>query len=363
MNMVYNFAAGPAVLPREVLLRAQREFLNFRGTGMSITETSHRSKEFLSVIEGAEKLLRSLMGIPDSYCVLFLQGGATTQFSMVPMNLMRSKKADYVVTGLFAGKAAKEAEKFGDVAIAASSADRNFSYIPRLEPGMFRSSADYVHITSNNTVYGTRFTSFPDTEAPLVADMSSNICSEAIDVRRFGLIYAGAQKNLGPSGLCVVIVRRGLLGFAPPSTPAMMDYKVHAENGSMFNTPATFAVYMAGLVFEWMAERGGIAVIEKANREKAALLYDALSGSAFYTTTAEPEFRSLMNVTFTLPTQELTDEFVAAAASEGLVNLRGHRAVGGIRASLYNAMPIEGAAALASFIKRFEAKKCSTCSA
>ncbi|MDR2175914.1 MAG: 3-phosphoserine/phosphohydroxythreonine transaminase [Synergistaceae bacterium] len=358
MERVYNFAAGPAVLPLEVLNRIRKDIPVFQDTGMSVMEMSHRSKAFEEIIGEAERLFRRLLGVPDDYHVLFMQGGATLQFSMVPLNLMRrSKKADYVVTGLFARKAAQEAGKFGSVNVAASSEDRGFARIPDLSAAAFSSDADYVHITTNNTVYGTRFTSFPETGAPLAADMSSNILSEPVDVSRFGLIYAGAQKNIGPSGLCMAAVRKDLVGFAPADAPVMLDYRTYADHASLYNTPPTFAVYAAKLVFEWIEGKGGVAGMEKLNREKAAILYDLLDDSSLFKGVADREFRSLMNVTFTLPNEELTAEFLSEASAAGFVNLKGHRAVGGVRASLYNAMPVEGAAALADFMKRFEAAR------
>jgi phosphoserine aminotransferase len=325
---------------------------------MSVMETSHRSKAFEEILGEAERLFRELLGISDDYHVLFMQGGATLQFSMVPLNLMRrSKKADYVVTGVFAKKAAQEAEKFGSVTVAASSEDRGFVCVPDLGAAAFSPDADYVHITANNTIYGTRFTSLPETEAPLVADMSSIILSEPLDVSRFGLIYAGAQKNIGPAGLCVGIVRKDLVGFAPANVPVMLDYRTYADNASLYNTPPTFSIYVAKLVFEWLKSKGGVAAMEKLNREKAEILYGVLDDSSLFEGVVDREFRSLTNVTFTLPSEELTAEFLSEAAAAGLVNLKGHRAVGGVRANLYNAMPVEGAAALADFMKRFEAAR------
>ncbi|MDR2529079.1 MAG: 3-phosphoserine/phosphohydroxythreonine transaminase [Synergistaceae bacterium] len=355
MERVYNFAAGPAVLPLEVLTRIQRELLDCGGTGMSVMEMSHRSRKFEEIAAEAEKLLRELLGVPGNYRILFVHGGATMQFSMAPLNLMRrSRKADYVVTGEFAKKAAQEARKFGTVRIAASSEGRNFACIPPLPA--FSRDADYVHITANNTIYGTRYASYPTTDAPLAADMSSCILSEVVDVSRFGLIYAGAQKNIGPSGLCLTIIREDLLGFAPASTPVLLDYRTYADNASLYNTPATFAIYAAKLVFEWLKAKGGVAVIERINQEKAKILYDFLDDSSLFKGTADREFRSLMNVTFVLPTEELTARFLSEAEAVGLVNLKGHRAVGGVRASIYNAMPAEGVAALVDFMKHFEIK-------
>ncbi|MDR1731884.1 MAG: 3-phosphoserine/phosphohydroxythreonine transaminase [Synergistaceae bacterium] len=356
MDRVYNFGAGPAALPLDVLVRAQKEFLSYGKTGMSVLEISHRSKAFEEIIAEAEKLFRELLGIPDNYYVLFLQGGATLQFSMVPLNLMcGSKKADYVVSGYFAERAAEEARKFGGVRIAASSKEQNFACIPPLSPTSFNPEADYVHITSNNTIYGTRYTSFPNTgPVPLVADMSSGILSEVLDVSRFGVIYAGAQKNIGPAGLCMVIIRKDLAESTPASIPVMLEYRTCAEHGSLYNTPGTFSVYIAKLVFEWLKAKGGVAAQEKINREKAEMLYDCIDKSSLYKGTADREFRSLMNVTFVLPSEDLTAAFISEAAAAGLVGLKGHRAVGGIRVSLYNAVTPEAVVALCDFMKKFE---------
>jgi phosphoserine aminotransferase len=298
------------------------------------------------------------MGIPENYHVLFLQGGASTQFAMVPLNLLSgSKKADYVETGSWAKKAIEEARKYGKVNVAASSKDRNFSYIPRVAKSALSADADYVHITTNNTIYGTRFSELPDTgDVPLVADMSSNILSETYDVSRFGLIYAGAQKNLGPAGLTVVILRKDLVGKAMSATPTMLDYKIHADNNSLYNTPPCWCVYIAGLVFEWVKRQGGVPAMERLNREKASLLYGFIDGSKLFKGTAERKDRSLMNLTFVLPTEDLNGKFVKEAAERGLVQLKGHRSVGGMRASLYNAMPVEGVKRLVEFMKKFEAE-------
>ncbi|MDR3279527.1 MAG: 3-phosphoserine/phosphohydroxythreonine transaminase [Synergistaceae bacterium] len=357
MDRVYNFAAGPAVLPLEVLLRIQKDFPVYQNTGMSVLEMSHRSAMFEEIAAQAEALFRELLNIPDNYCVLFVQGGATMQFSMVPLNLMRrSKKANYVVTGEFAQKAAQEAQKFGSATVTASSADRQYAYIPNLSMSSFDHDADYVHITLNNTIYGTRFPSLPDTgEIPLVADMSSCILSEVVDVSRFGLIYAGAQKNIGPSGLCLVAIRKDLVGFAPASAPVLLDYRTYADHASLYNTPPTFAIYVAKLLFEWLKSKGGVEGIETVNREKAAILYDFLDESSLFQGTADREFRSFMNATFVLLNENLTAAFLSEASAAGFVNLKGHRAVGGIRASLYNAMPVEGIVSLVDFMKRFEA--------
>ena len=312
MERVYNFSPGPSMLPLPVLQKAQKEMLNYKNTGMSVMELSHRSKIFTEIIEEAEHLLRELMNIPENYKVLFLQGGASTQFAMVPLNLMsKNKKADYVVTGSFAKKAAAEAKLYGTVNVVASSADRNFSYIPDVDSLKPSADADYFHITTNNTIYGTRYTKLPETgNVPLVADMSSNILSETYDVTKFGLIYAGAQKNIGPAGLTVVIIREDLIGNALDITPTMLNYKTHSDNNSLYNTPTTYSIYMAKLVFEWLKEQGGVAAIEKINIEKAKMLYDCIDNSDLYTGTAEPKDRSIMNVTFTLPSDELTNKFV-----------------------------------------------------
>ena len=356
MERVYNFSAGPSVLPLPVLEKAQKELLNANGSGMSVMEMSHRSKVFKDIIEEAEALIRDLMNIPENYKVLFLQGGASTQFAMVPLNLMtKNKKADYVNTGVWSKKAISEAKKYGTVNIVASSEDKTFNYIPELDESKFSKDADYFHITTNNTIYGTRYTKLPDTgNVPLVADASSGILSEVYPITKFGLIYAGAQKNIGPAGLTIVIIREELLGNAMDFTPTMLDYKTHAGNNSLYNTPPTFAVYMAMLVFRWLKELGGVPEIEKYNKEKAKILYDFLDNSKLFKGTAATKDRSLMNIPFVLPTDELNKKFVKEAEKAGLVNLAGHRSVGGMRASIYNAMPIEGVKALVNFMKEFE---------
>ena len=355
MERVYNFSAGPAALPLEVLEKAQKEMIVCGNAGMSVMEMSHRSKAYEAIIEGAEAGLRKLMNIPDNYRVLFLQGGASTQFSMVPLNLFRNGKADFVKTGQWAKKAIEEAARYGEANVVASSEDTTFNRIPELDPATFSEDADYFHITINNTIYGTRFTFLPDTgRVPLVTDMSSSILSEPYDVSRFGLIYAGAQKNMGPAGLCVVIVREDLIGHAMTGTPVMMDYKIHAENGSMYNTPPTYSIYIAKLIFEWLETMGGIVGIEALNKEKAGMLYDYLDNSAMFRGTVVREDRSLMNVPFVTGNGELDALFIKKATSAGFVNLKGHRSVGGMRASIYNAMPIEGVKALVSFMKDFE---------
>ncbi|MBS0001200.1 MAG: 3-phosphoserine/phosphohydroxythreonine transaminase [Cyclobacteriaceae bacterium] len=356
MARIYNFSAGPAAIPKAVLEKAKYELLDFKGAGMSVMEISHRSREFTEVLERAEANLRTLMNIPDHYKVLFLQGGASSQFAMVPLNLFgKTKKADYINTGQWSKKAIAEAKRFGTVRVVASSDDKVFNYIPEINNGMFDPEADYVHITTNNTIYGTTFPEIPDTgKVPLVADMSSNILGQAYDVRKFGLIYAGAQKNIGPAGLTVVIIRENLAGKAMDITPVMFNYQIHIDNGSRYNTPPSFAVYMAGLVFEWLINLGGVKVIEKINREKAALLYDFLDNSKLFRATVSGPDRSIMNVPFILPSDELNEKFIREASEDGLKTLKGHRTVGGMRASIYNAMPREGVLALVEFMKKFE---------
>ena len=357
MSPIYNFSAGPAVLPRPVLEKAQAELVEYQGSGMSIMEMSHRGKIFSGVRDRAEAALRELMAIPDDYAVLFLQGGASSQFAMVPMNLTRRGKADYVNTGAWSKKAIAEAKRYTQVRVVASSEDRTFCYIPALEAGMFDPEADYVHITTNNTIYGTCFPSLPPVgDVPLVADMSSNILSQAYRVEDFALIYAGAQKNIGPAGVTIVIVRRDLLGEVLPVTPTMFNYQIHAKEDSMYNTPPTYGIYMAGLVFEWMLAEGGVPAMEARNREKAALLYDFLDRSSLFESTVTGPERSLMNVPFRLPTDELNAQFLVEADAAGLKTLKGHRSVGGMRASIYNAMPRAGVQALVDFMGVFEAK-------
>ena len=354
MARVYNFSAGPAVLPEEVLKEAAEEMLDYKGTGMSVMEMSHRSKAFDDIIKEAEKDIRELMNIPDNYKVMFLQGGASQQFAAVPMNLMKNKKAAYIITGQWAKKAYQEAQKYGEAVAVASSADKTFSYIPDCSDLDIPEDADYVYICENNTIYGTRFVELPDVKAPLVADASSMILSEPMDVNRYGVIYAGAQKNIGPSGLCVVIVRKDLLGHAKPICPKLMDWKVEADKGSMYNTPNTWGIYLAGLTFDWLLSIGGVEAIYQVNQEKAKLLYDFLDNSKLFKATAQKKYRSLMNVTFVTGDAEKDAAFVKAAAAQGLVNLKGHRTVGGMRASIYNAMPMEGVKKLVEFMKEFE---------
>jgi len=356
MNRVINFASGPAVLPLEVLEKAKEQMLDYNGTGMSVMEMSHRSSTYTEIIEKTEADFREIMSISDDYAVLFLQGGASLQFAMVPMNLMVTyKKADYVNSGVWSSSAIKEAKKFGEITVIASSEDKNFTYYPSVRRDMLSKEADYVHITTNNTIYGTKCSVFPDTgDIPLVADMSSNIMSERIDVNRFGLIYAGAQKNLGPSGLTVVILRKDLAKKIPGNLPVMLNYNTHIEKGSMYNTPPTYAIYIMGLVLEWAKKLGGLDVLEKMNREKAAILYDAIDGSKLFKSPVVPEDRSLMNVVFVSGNPDIDKKFISDAKKEGLVSLGGHRSVGGLRAGLYNAMPKEGVLALADFIRRFD---------
>lgn len=359
-NRVYNFAAGPSVLPEEVLLKASKEMMNYKDSGMSVMEMSHRSNEFTEIITEAESLLRNLMNIPDSYKVLFLQGGASTQFSMIPMNLFKNyKKADFIDTGSWSTKAIKEANKYGQAIVLASSKDDNYRHIPKVDPEKFSKGVDYFHITTNNTIYGTRYTpsNIPNTgDIPLVADMSSNILSEVYDVNKFSLIYAGAQKNMGPSGLTVVIIKEDLIGNAPSNTPTMLDYKIHADKGSLYNTPPCYSIYICKLVLEWLTTLGGVATIEKINFSKAKLLYDFLDESQLFNGTVVKEDRSLMNVPFITGDKDKDALFVKEAASKGFVNLKGHRSVGGMRASIYNAMPMEGVKNLVAFMKDFESK-------
>ena len=356
MNRIFNFSAGPAVLPQEVLEQAQGELVNWHGSGMSVMEMSHRGKEYMSIQAEAEADLRELMAIPANYKVLFLQGGASSQFAMVPMNLYRGKaSADYLNTGEWSKKAIKEAKKYGAVNVVASSEDKNFTYAPTQDAWKLDPNAAFVHYTPNETIGGVEIFWTPETgNVPLVADMSSNILSRPIDVTKFGLIYAGAQKNIGPAGLTIVIVREDLLGETVKGTPTMFDYKVATDNDSMYNTPPTYAIYIAGLVFKMLKAKGGIAAMEKTNRAKAKLLYDALDASSFYSSPVAVENRSLMNIPFTLKDAALDDEFIKGAKARGMVQIKGHRSVGGMRASIYNAMPIEGVQALVDWMKEFE---------
>ncbi|MDR2939143.1 MAG: 3-phosphoserine/phosphohydroxythreonine transaminase [Clostridiales bacterium] len=358
MERVYNFSAGPTGLPLEVLEKAQKELVVYGASGMSVMEMSHRSKMYEEIYSGAECLIRELMAIPENYKVLFLQGGASTQFAMVPLNLFKNKKADYVVTGQFAKKAMQEAKKFGTVNIVASSEDKTYNYIPELDPSKFDKDADYFHITLNNTIFGTRYRKLPNTgSVPLVTDMSSNILSEVsetTDVSKYGLIYAGAQKNIGPAGVTLVIIRDDLITEPLDFCPTMLSYKVQAENGSMYNTPPTYGIYIAKLVFEWLKGLGGVSAIQKINEEKAAMLYDYLDNSNLFKATVTGDARSIMNVTFVTGNPDLDKKFVKEAESNGIVNIKGHRSVGGMRASIYNPMPLGGIKALVSFMKKFE---------
>ena len=356
MARVYNFSAGPSMLPEEVLKTAADEMLEYGATGQSVMEMSHRSKEYDAIIKEAEADLRDIMNIPDNYEVLFLQGGASTQFAMVPLNLMnKNKKADFIITGQWANKAYKEAARFGNARVVASSADKTYSYIPKTTAADFDKDADYVHICMNNTIYGTKFHTLPDVgDVPLVADISSCILSEPIDVSRFGVLYAGAQKNVAPAGVTIVIIRKDLIGNAMDNTPTMLNYQTHSENGSMFNTPPCYCIYIAGLVFKWIKKMGGLEAMKAYNEKKAKILYDFLDSSKLFKGTVVPEDRSLMNVPFVTGNEELDAKFVAEAKAAGFVNIKGHRSVGGMRASIYNAMPIEGVEKLVAFMKKFE---------
>lgn len=355
---VYNFSAGPAMLPEEVLKRAADEMLEYGTSGQSVMEMSHRSKEYQAIIDSVEAGLREVMSIPDNYKVLFLQGGASSQFAMIPLNLMnKNHKADFVITGQWANKAYQEASRYGKCNVIASSKDKTFSYIPELDKSKFDPEADYFHICYNNTIYGTRFNELPETgDVPLVADMSSCILSEPVDVSKFGLIYAGAQKNMGPAGLTVVIIREDLIGNAMEMTPTMFNYKIHADNGSMYNTPPTYGIYILGLVLDWIKEMGGLTEMEKRNKRKAELLYSFLDSSKLFKATVQGKDRSLMNIPFVTGNEELDAKFVSEAKKAGLINIKGHRTVGGMRASIYNAMPYEGVEKLVEFMRKFEAE-------
>ena len=357
MERVYNFSAGPSMLPLEVLEKAQAEMLCYGDSGMSVMEMSHRTPEFEAILRGAESSLRELMSIPYNYKILFLQGGATTQFAAVPLNLLSEHKcADYVISGQFSQNAALEAKKYGDIAIAASSAGAlpTFSTVPEVKKSDIRPDADYVHICYNNTIYGTKFPSIPETGGiPLVADMSSFILSEPVDVSKFGLIYASAQKNVAPAGLTIVIIRDDLIGNARAETPMMLNYKLLAENDSRYNTPPVWGIYMAKLTFEWILSIGGLEEMKRRNKKKASLLYDYLDGQSYYTAPVDKKCRSMMNVVFVTGDASLDAKFAKEAAEEGLMNLKGHQSVGGMRASLYNAVPFEGVEKLVAFMKKF----------
>ena len=356
MSRVYNFSAGPAMLPEEVLKEAAEEMTDYRGTGMSVMEMSHRSQAFASILNEAETDIRELMHIPENYKVLFLQGGASLQFAMIPMNLMKNKVADYIVTGQWAKKAYQEAQKYGRVNKIASSEDKTFSYIPDCSDLSVSPDADYVYICENNTIYGTKFRELPDTKGkPLVADVSSCFLSGPVDVTKYGLIYGGVQKNIGPAGVVIVIIREDLITEdVLPGTPTMMQYKTHADAGSLYNTPPAYGIYICGKVFKWLKKQGGLEEIKKKNEKKAKLLYDYLDESCLFKGTVEKKDRSLMNVPFVTGNEELDAKFVKEAKEAGLENLKGHRSVGGMRASIYNAMPYEGVQALVDFMKKFE---------
>jgi phosphoserine aminotransferase len=358
MDRVFNFSAGPSVLPEKVLQIASSEMLNYHGSGQSVMEMSHRSNTYQEIIDTCEANLRKVMNIPENYKVLFLQGGAASQFGMVPMNLMnKNNKADFVVTGQWAKKAFAEAKRYGAAREVASSADKTFSYIPKLDPSTFDPEADYFHICLNNTIYGTKFYELPETgNVPLVADVSSCILSEPIDVSKFGLLYAGAQKNMGPAGLTVVIIREDLIGNAMEITPTMYNYQIHADNGSMYNTPPCYSIYVCKLVLDWLLEDiGGLEKMKEINEHKAKILYDFLDSSAMFHGTVEPSSRSIMNVPFITGDEALDKKFVSEATAAGFVNLKGHRSVGGMRASIYNAMPTAGVEKLVEFMAKFEA--------
>ena len=356
MPRVYNFSAGPAVLPEEVLREAAAEMLDYNGTGMSVMEMSHRSKAYQAIIDEAEADLRDLMGIPDNYKVLFLQGGASQQFAMIPMNLMKNGVADYIITGQWAKKAYQEAQMYGKANAVASSVDKTFSYIPDCSDLPISEEADYVYICENNTIYGTKFWQLPNTKGKLlVSDVSSCFLSEPVDVSKYGMIYGGVQKNIGPAGVVIAIIREDLISEnVLPGTPTMLRYKTHADNGSMYNTPPAYGIYICGKVFKWLKKQGGLAAMKAYNEKKAAILYDFLDGSKMFHGTVEKKDRSLMNVPFVTGDKDLDAKFVKEAEAAGFKNLKGHRTVGGMRASIYNAMPIEGVEALVAFMAEFE---------
>ena len=356
MGRVYNFSAGPSMLPESVLNKAAAEMLDYEGTGTSVMEMSHRSKAFQGIIDSAEALVREIYKVPDNYKVLFLQGGASTQFAAIPLNFMNGTgKADYIITGRWANQAFKEAKKYGDVVAAASSEDKTYTYIPKTTRESFRDDIDYVYYCMNNTIYGTTFKYIPDTgDIPLIADVSSCFFSEPLDISKFAMVYGGAQKNVAPAGLVIAIIREDMLGHARDYTPTMLDYKIHADNGSMYNTPPCWCIYMTGLVLKYLEnDIGGLANMQKINEAKAKVLYDYLDGQDFFTNPVEHRYRSTMNVTFTSPNADLDKKFCAEAAEAGFVNLKGHRLVGGMRASIYNAMPAEGVDKLVDFMEQF----------
>lgn len=353
---VFNFSPGPATLPYEVLQQAAKDVVNFQDTGIGLIEISHRSKEFLAVIQGAESLLRELMEIPDNYKVLFLQGGASSQFFMIPMNLLgQGKKATYLNTGTWSKKSIKEAKALGEIDVAYSSEESSFNHVPSPEDYTIADDSEYLYFVSNNTIYGTQFPEMPVSEKMLISDMSSDILSRPVDVSKFGLIFAGAQKNLGPAGVTIVIIREDLLEVVPDTLPTMLSYKTHADKDSMFNTPPTFPIYIVSQVLKWLKEKGGVTEMEKINREKAGLLYDMIDSTEYYRGHAEKNSRSNMNIAFNLPTPGLEQKFIAEAAEVGLNGLKGHRSIGGCRASIYNAFPREGVVKLVEFMQEFEA--------
>ena len=356
MSRVYNFSAGPSMLPVEVLKKAQDEMVEYGKSGMSVMEMSHRSADYEEIIFGCEALVRELMNVPDNYKVLFLQGGGSSQFAMIPLNLAtKNKKCDIVITGQWAKKAAQEAERYIAVNKVASSADKTFSYIPKLDKSTFSKDADYFYICMNNTIYGTKWNKLPETDGiPLIADISSMIMSEEIDVSKFGLLFAGAQKNLGPAGVTLVIIREDLIGDAMDICPTMFNYQIHADNKSLYNTPPTYSIYVMKLVLEWIKEQGGVSAVQKVNEEKAKILYDFLDNSKMFHGTVAKEDRSLMNIPFVTDDEELNAKFIKEAKEAGFVNLKGHRTVGGMRASIYNAMPTQGVKALVEFMAKFE---------
>lgn len=358
-DRIYNFSPGPATLPQEVLAQAAKDIVNFNNKGIGLIEMSHRSKDFMAVVDEAEGLLRELMGIPANFKVLFLQGGASLQFAMVPMNLMRpGQKASYLNTGVWAKKAIKEANMIAEAHVAYSSEGSSFNHVPKNGDYSVDPNAEYLYFVSNNTIYGTQFAAFPKSDKMLVCDMSSDIMSRPFDMAPFGLVFAGAQKNMGPAGVTVVLVREDLLDRVPATVPTMLRYKTHADQGSMFNTPPCFAIYVVGLVCKWLKARGGIKAMEEINKEKAAILYGMIDSTDFYRGHAQPDSRSLMNVTFNLPSPELEAEFISQATKEGLDGLKGHRSIGGCRASIYNAFPKQGVVDLVDFMKRFEKAHC-----
>lgn len=351
---VYNFAAGPSTLPLKVLEQVKDELLDFAGTGMSVCEISHRDKAYMAIVEEAEALVRELLNVPEDYSVIFVQGGASTQFAAIPLNLMQTGVADYIVTGNFAKKAWQEGQLYGTANKIGDSSDKTYTYIPDVDKLNYTEGADYVHITSNNTIFGSRYSKFPNCKAPLVADMSSEIFSREIDVSKFGVIYAGAQKNLAPAGVTIVIAKRSLIQNPLKICPTMLKWKVQDENGSLYNTPPAFSIYVACLVLRDLKAKGGVKAMQEVNEQKAKMLYDYIDQSSFYTNSVQKEFRSIMNVPFVTASQELDAKFVAEAKKAGLVSLKGHRLVGGMRASIYNAMPVEGVKALIDFMKKFE---------